>query len=256
MKLGGFGFIEDYEKICEAGFDYAELDLPEIESLNEEEYSAFRQRIEKMQFPILTGARLFPITDQTFFQEEFDPETLRDYVERTCFKSSGLGIKRMIMGNGKARWQSLPIEKEREDRFVRFLQMICDIAAKYGQEFIFEPLGPKYSNYINTLPEAVQLIKKVGRDNAFIMADLRHMVWSGEAFDDLLTWSAYIHHIHMDYPLSYPERHYPSPEDGYHYSTFLKKLRDSGYQDTITIEADIPKDWKKAHDQAIEAFQY
>ena len=34
MKIGGFGRIADYEKIKAAGFDYAELELPEIEELS------------------------------------------------------------------------------------------------------------------------------------------------------------------------------------------------------------------------------
>ncbi len=29
MKLGGFGFIKDYEFIEKAGYNYAELDIPE-----------------------------------------------------------------------------------------------------------------------------------------------------------------------------------------------------------------------------------
>ena len=33
MKLGGFGRIGDYTKIKAAGYDYAELDMPEIEAL-------------------------------------------------------------------------------------------------------------------------------------------------------------------------------------------------------------------------------
>lgn len=34
MKIGGFGFIKDYLHISEAGYDFAELDIPEIEKLS------------------------------------------------------------------------------------------------------------------------------------------------------------------------------------------------------------------------------
>ncbi len=34
MKLGGFGRIADYDHIQQVGFDYAELDIPEIEALS------------------------------------------------------------------------------------------------------------------------------------------------------------------------------------------------------------------------------
>ena len=36
MKLGGFGRIADYDAIRAAGFDYAELDLPELEELSDD----------------------------------------------------------------------------------------------------------------------------------------------------------------------------------------------------------------------------
>lgn len=41
MRLGGFGRIEDYENIRQAGFDYAELDLPELEALPEGNFLHF-----------------------------------------------------------------------------------------------------------------------------------------------------------------------------------------------------------------------
>ena len=39
MKLGGFGFLKDYDVICAAGFDYAELDMPEIAELTDADLS-------------------------------------------------------------------------------------------------------------------------------------------------------------------------------------------------------------------------
>ena len=38
MKLGGFGKLNDYEKIKNSGYDFAELDLPEITELDEESF--------------------------------------------------------------------------------------------------------------------------------------------------------------------------------------------------------------------------
>lgn len=247
MKLGAFGLIEDYEAICRAGYDYAELDMPEIEALNDKEYEEFKELVEKVGLPILTGARLFPIADPLFFKEGFSPLQLKDYVESTCKKSAGAGIKKIIMGNGKARLLLREEDRKREQIMVDLIRMICEIAGENGQEFILEPLGPRYSNYLNQLPEAVEMIRKVNMPNAFIMADIRHMVWNEETFDHLITCKPYIHHIHIDYPTSFPERNYPCIEDDYDYLPFLQKIKESGYDDTLTVEADRPKDWNKAH---------
>lgn len=44
---------------------------------------------------------------------------------------------------------------------IDFMRMFAEIAGNYGMEVILEPLGPMYSNYINTLPEAVRIIHEV-----------------------------------------------------------------------------------------------
>ena len=130
--------------------------------------------------------------------------------------------------------------------------MLAEIAGKNGQDLILEPLGPKYSNYINTIPEAVRVIEQVNMPNLFTMADLRHMVWSKEDFNDLTTYVQYIHHIHVDYPCSFPARGYPNASDQYDYGAFIKAIIASGYQDTITVEVDIPADWNAAHNGVMQ----
>lgn len=252
MKLGGFGFLADYPKIQNAGYDYAELDMPEIEALSEEKFSSVRDQIWQTGFPVLTGARILPITEPLFFVDGFRPTSLKDYLRKSCQRSAAVGMKKVILGNGKARSLAAPEDRAKESVFVEFLRMLADIAGENQLELILEPLGPKYSNYINTISEAVEMLERVGLPNVFTMADLRHIVGAKESLEDVITYRPYIHHIHIDYPLSYPERVYPSASDGYDYSKFLTALKRSGYNDTLTIEADIPSDWGRAHDGAAE----
>ena len=250
MKIGGFGFIKDYLHISEAGYDFAELDIPEIEKLSEEAFEELKHTV-RTGVPVLTGARLLPVSEPLFFTEGYDPESLRAYLEKACERTAQLGIKAVILGNGKARWLQSETVREKEDIFIKSLRLMAQTAEKNGQKLILEPLGPKYSNYINTVAQAVQLIKKVDAPNLYTMADLRHMVWAEEPFRDIEEYLPYIHHIHIDYPLSYPERRYPSAEDDYDYSAFLNSLKQAGYQGTLTIEADIPADWNQAYRQAM-----
>lgn len=98
------------------------------------------------------------------------------------------------------------------------------------------------------------MIKKVNEPNLFTMADLRHMVWAKEDFADIAACLPYVHHIHIDYPLSFPERKYPCAEDDYDYAPFLNCLKEAGYDGLLTIEADIPEDWKQAYTKAMEIF--
>ena len=254
MKIGGFGKIKDYLPIAEAGYDFAELDVPEIADLSGEALDELQKSI-KTGVPIQIGSRLLPVAEPLFFEEGFKPESLEPYLEEACGKTARLGIRTLILGNGKARWIRTASERPKEEAFIEALRLMARKAEENHQELILEPLGPKYSNYINTVVQAVQLIEKVKINNLFTMAELRHMVAAGEPFQDLQTYLPYIHHIHMDYPLSYPERNYPSVRDGYDYRVFLDSLERAGYDGTLTIEADIPENWHKACRQVMEVLE-
>ena len=86
--------------------------------------------------------------------------------------------------------------------------------------------------------------------NLFAMADIRHFVWNKEPFEDMVQYRDIVHHVHIDYPLSYPERKYPNLRDDYDYAPFFSQLKD--YDGTLTVEADIPLDWSSAGADARE----
>lgn len=255
MKIGGFGHIADYEAIQAAGFDYAELDLPEIEALSDKDFEAFCEKVERVGFPVLTGARALPLAEPWFFTTDYDPNAWRAYMEHACERAARLGIKKIIIGNGKARWLMDEHSIEKEQNFIETLSAFASYAAANGIEMILEPLGPDYSNYINTLPEAVRVLKKAGNDNLFLMADLRHLYRGGEDYADIPACAAYLHHVHVDYPEVFPSRPFPRTGDGFDYAPFLAAVKAAGYDDTLTIEADIPNDWKAAHDEAMRVLE-
>ena len=66
MKLGGFGTIKDYEAISAAGYDYAELDIPELESLTEKDFARFKEKVTETGTPVLIGGRIFPFNERIF----------------------------------------------------------------------------------------------------------------------------------------------------------------------------------------------
>lgn len=244
MKLGGFGFLKDYDQIRDAGFDFAELDMPEIAELPERAFDAFCAHVEETGFPVQNGARILPIKEPVFFVPGYQEVELEPYLKLSCTRSARVGIRTILLGNGKARWLIDDESLQREDVFLRFLRMLCEIAGEQGQQVLIEPLGPKYSNYINTLPEAARVISAANMPNLFAMADLRHFVWSKEPFEDLVRYRELVRHVHIDYPLSYPERKWPRVDDDYDYAPFLSQLHD--YNGTLTVEADVPDDWQAA----------
>lgn len=255
MKIGGFGRISDYEKIKAAGFDYAELDLPEIEALSEEAFEAFCKKVEQEKFPVLTGSRALPIAQPWFFTEQYALDTWRDYMVNACARAKKLGIQKIIIGNGKARWLLDESSIQKESNFIELLSLFTTICQENGIEMILEPLGPDYSNYINTLPEAVRVVKATGNKNLFIMADMRHMVRGGEPYEHIAQCAEYLHHFHIDNPETFPARPWPSTEDGFDYASFLNAIHAIAPDGTLTVEADYPEDWCAAYKKAIKVLE-
>lgn len=252
VLLGGFGKISDYDGISQGGFAYAELDLPEIVGLQETAFEAFCDHVQQSGCPVLVGARALPIAEPWFFTEQFSLSEYQEYMAQACERASHLGMKKIVLGNGKARWlinnHSIALEKN----FLDLLSCFAELAEPKGIEIILEPLGPKYSNYINTLPQAARIIGQVKAKNLFMMADLRHLYGSGEPVEDIVEYIDLIRHIHIDYPKTFPERKFPQKNDGFSYSLFLSALLKAQYSGTLTIEADAPDDWKKAYQDAAE----
>ena len=63
MKFGGFGNVKDYRDIKQAGYDFAELDMPEIEELSDDDFASFVRVVKQENFPVLTGARILPVKE-------------------------------------------------------------------------------------------------------------------------------------------------------------------------------------------------
>ena len=70
------------------------------------------------------------------------------------------------------------------------------------------------------------------------------MVWNKEPYENLIQYRDIVKHIHVDYPLSYPERKYPNVDDDFNYAPFFTQLK--GYDGLLTIEADVPSNWQQA----------
>jgi sugar phosphate isomerase/epimerase len=61
------------------------------------------------------------------------------------------------------------------------LKMIADVAGELGQRIAFEPLALRRGAAVATLPETIDLLDKVGRDNVYILPDLWHS-WPEDDF--------------------------------------------------------------------------
>lgn len=243
IKLGAFGKLRNYSDMDKAGYDYAELDSVEIAQLSDVEFEKVKKILSSGSLKTKVFARALPYDEAIFHGNDFLWDEFQKFIEKSCRRMHMLHAEKWILGNGKARSMPEYDREQAEQQFLRLMHILCETAKKYGIMVLLEPLGPRYSNYINTIEEAVNICKILKEDNLFTMCDLRHMVDSRDSFSNIIKYGKYIRHVHIDNPLLYPERIYPEQGDGYDYSEYFRALQKIDYDGTLTVEADIPPNY-------------
>ncbi len=177
-----------------------------------------------------------------------------EFVRRGMERAAGVGCKSVCMGSGTAR--NVPENMTRDeaaDRLAALIARFCDIADEYGIRIAIEPLRAQETNFIHTMDDAYDIIRRVPEcKNLGINPDMYHMYESGDDFSNLIKLRDHVFNVHIAEPVSrvYPRR--STPENEALYIQFLTALRDAGYTGNVSIEA-LTKDLKA---DAVPALEY
>jgi sugar phosphate isomerase/epimerase len=237
-RLSFFGNTNEIDAIAAAGYDCIEMQVNWIMKLEETEFRKASQHLKDS--PLVCEVLDNPVPlDQVIADESFNLEFYRNYLTVGADRAAKLGVKYYIFGNGKTR--SLPtsgdIEAAREKNLT-FMRMMADIVAKRGITILIEPLAPRVSNVIQSIPEALEYIKIVGKSNIGTFLDYRWFLAQNHPLQDIEKYSQYITHVHIDNPTTeFPKRLIPRMDDGHDYSPFFQALKKINYNGIISIEA-------------------
>jgi len=257
MRLSCFGTTKDLEAIARAGYDCAELQVREIVELSEEDFKAVLRKLKGLDITCEVFDNPIPL-DVRIPVPEFDLKYWTEYLKIGAYRTAELGARYYVFGNGRSR--SLPKEgdvKGAYEKLMTFLNILCDITAEYNITVLLEPLAPTLSNFINSIPEAVDFIEKFGRYNLKTMCDYRWLVAAGRSVDDILNYEKYIKHIHIDNPTTeFPKRPMPSLEDGHDYAPLINALKKICYKEIVSIEANTFTNYEEDIKKGLEFFKH
>jgi sugar phosphate isomerase/epimerase len=184
---------------------------------------------------------------------EEDDRVVCDFVRRGMERAAAVGCKSVCMGSGGAR--NVPEGMDREeasDRLAALIAKFCAIADEYGIKIAIEPLRAEETNFIHTLSDAYDIIRRVPEcKNLGINPDMYHMHAGGDDFSNLVKFKDYVFNVHIAEPET---RVYPkpsTPENEALYIEFLTALKDAGYEGNLSVEAGT-KDFKGEATVAME----
>ena len=116
-------------------------------------------------------------------------------------------------------------EEQTERYEIEGFREVCDYAAQKGVSFALETGAFVFTNYLNTLGEALDIVKKVDRPNLMLMLDLFHLyVEEPDYIEAIKTYAPYNLHVH----LADNNRMYPGA-CGIDFEKVIRTFHDTGF---------------------------
>ncbi len=129
---------------------------------------------------------------------------LTAYTRKAVDFAAAVGCRNLVFGCPKNR--ALP-EGADPETAVSFFRELGDYAAARGTVIALEANPPLYhTNYINTTPEALRLIREVNSEGFRLNLDTGTMTENGEDVSVLEGSEKWIHHVHLSEPGLVPLR--------------------------------------------------
>jgi sugar phosphate isomerase/epimerase len=118
---------------------------------------------------------------------DVDEGTVLEYLEKVLQRAKTAGVPNLILGSGGAR--RLPDgydpSKAKED-FIPLARKMAVLAAKYDVRIILENLNSTETNFLTTLRDAADVVRRVDHQNLRLNSDIYHMMKENESPDEIV----------------------------------------------------------------------
>jgi sugar phosphate isomerase/epimerase len=241
-----------YERIPllqKLGFDYVEMPLTQIMSLEEQ---AFRSgplaAVERCGLPCLSMNNFFPASIR-LTGPDADHDGAISYAQAAFERAAKLGARTVVFGSSGARNRPCGTSVSKGmDQLASLLTRLAPLAQSHRITIVIEHLNKQESNLVNSFSDACALARRVDDTSVGALLDTFHMNLSGETYDGVLEGGALLKHVHIARTLL---RSLPCPDDEEDYGLLFSTLHKIGYDGSISMEASARKDFEVEAEAAL-----
>lgn len=241
MRFGVCAGPEKLDAVTAAGADYIECTLTGLNALSDFDLQDTVRKLTAGPVRCEALCILFPGTEIPLTGEHFDLTAVGEYANRV-FKRIGPVIMGspspvVVLGSGGAR--RVPEGFDRQvalSQFTEAASAVAMAAEPYAITIALESLNRSESNFINTLAEAAEVVRRVANPYLKMTADIYHMLKEDEPPGALAACRGLLAHTHI---ATKDGRLCPQIKDRNQFATYFDALRAAGYDGRMSIEADL-----------------
>jgi sugar phosphate isomerase/epimerase len=228
--------LANIKALAKQGFDSAELTVPMVMEMNEQQFRDQRQELLQSGIALTVFASPLPAGVRVT-EKGFNIYVWSEYLKKALDRVAELGGNTVVWSDGRSR--ILPLEGEvaaAKRQALQFLFMLSELADTHSIRILTEPLDPRRTNFLTSMDEVAEFLRLVGSPNLSSVISLRDLDATGFDRNAFERHASLISHVYMENPSSPPgTRIEPRPDDNYDYRSFLAQLSGIGYSGTITL---------------------
>ena len=230
-----------------AGYSYIEIGINGF-LLPDKDDASFAPNLKEASvsdLPLYAGNIFFP-GDIKLVGPNADIATTVRYAEVAMKRAKQLGIQIFVLGSGGSR--RIPDDFDRNKATTQFIELCKQLALlgeKYDIVIVLEPLRKQETNFIHTVRQGAEIVKKVNHPNFRLLADFYHMLCEEEDAQAIVEAGNLLYHCHI---AEKAERTVPGMK-GDDFTAYFKALKEINYKGNISLECN----WKNFEEEIILA---
>lgn len=200
-KGGPFVFWDDFENACRQasriGFDAIEIFAPDGDTIRSLPIQSMLDQFPLRIAAFGTGAGM--VKNGLSLSHPDDSHRLRaQQFVGSIIEAAAVWQAPVIVGSMQGRWTAECDRSTTLSLLRESLNSLGQFAGDRGIELLYEPLNRYETNLVNTLGNAVDLIRSLSVSNVRLLADLFHMnIEEANIADSLTSALPFIGHVHL-----------------------------------------------------------
>lgn len=201
-------------------------------TVTDEQFAKNMEIFKSMKTPIY-AFNIFLPGDLKVVGPNVNEPAILEYAEKVISRLSQTDTKMIVWGSGGSR--RLPDGFDNDvavNQFISIGKKIAKIAKKYKIMIALESLNTTETNFINSVRDALYIVKKVNHPNLRLNVDIYHMMKDNEQPAIIAKTKKYIVHVEI---AEKDNRTAPGVV-GTDFKPYLKELQKIGFHEKIVIE--------------------